>query len=55
LPVEEVGFELNNEDDGEFFKYELILPPTPQIKVLNSKEKTLKEEGLFPRALVNIK
>ena len=46
-----MGFEVHGAD----IQYELVLPPTPQIKVLNDKEKTIEDEGLWPRALINIK
>ena len=46
--------ELGQEEEGSF-KYELVLPPMPKVKVLEDRTKTLQEEGLVPRALVNIK
>eukprot|EP00347_Sterkiella_histriomuscorum_P003699 403363283 len=48
-----VGFEVNKE--GDDISYELVLPPQPQIKTLNDKTKTLKEEGITRSSLINIK
>ena len=53
LPFEELGFEQIEESADVTF--ELVLPPSPQIKVLADREKTLVEEGLHPRCLINIK
>lgn len=55
LPVAEVGFETDEGNLSHQYEYDLVLPPAPQIKVLHDKEKTIEEEGLFPRALINIK
>ncbi|CDW76903.1 ubx domain containing protein [Stylonychia lemnae] len=49
-----VGFDKPANKD-EDIQYELVLPPQPQIKVLNDKTKTLKEENITRSALINIK
>ena len=48
-----VGFEINNVN--EEIIYELVTPPTPQIKRLSDKDKTLEEEGITRSILLNIK
>ncbi len=50
LSPEVVGFE-----PAPDIKYELVLPPQPQIKVLGDKQKTLLEEGIVRSTLINIK
>jgi len=52
LDPEEVGFESH---EGEEIAFELVLPPTPQVRILTDKSKTIEEEGLHPRGLINIK
>lgn len=50
-----VGFELSDGQKSEEVEFELVTPPTPQIKKLSDKEKTLEEEGIVRSTLLNIK
>lgn len=48
-----VGFEvLEGQDEID---YELVTPPTPSIKRLTDRSKTLEEEGINRSTLLNIK
>jgi hypothetical protein len=48
-----VGFEVVEGQDE--IDYELVTPPTPAIKRLNDRSKTLEEEGISRSTLLNIK
>ena len=50
-----VGFEIQAGQTTAEINYELVTPPTPQIKRLDNREKTLEEEGITRSILLNIK
>ena len=50
-----VGFEIAAGQTSNEIKYELVTPPTPQIKRLSDRDKTLEEEGITRSILLNIK
>ena len=50
-----VGFEIAAGQTSNEIKYELVTPPTPQIKRLSDRDKTLEDEGITRSILLNIK